>query len=99
MGVLAATDRSRIERLLSIARATRPLPAPDGSLYFASNRGGHSQIYSQPAAGAEPQLVFASETRMVPHAHTPLGLLVREDSGGNEIWQLGLISNGEYRRL
>lgn len=99
MGVLAATDRARIERLLSVARSTRPLPAPDGSLYFASNRGGHSQVYRQPAAGAEPQLVFASETRMVPHAHTPLGLLVREDSGGNEIWQLGLISNSEYRGL
>lgn len=99
MGVLAPADRARIERLLSVAVATRPLPAPDGSLFFASNRGGHSQVYRQPAPGADPHLIFASETRMVPHAHTPLGLLVREDSGGNEIWQLGLISNGEHRRL
>jgi len=99
MGVLATTDRARIERLLSVARATRPLPAPDGSLYFASNRAGHSQVYRQMAAAAEPELVFATETRMVPHAHTPFGLLVREDSGGNEIWQLGLITNGQYRRL
>ena len=36
---------------------------------------------------------------MVPHAHTAHGLLVREDRGGNEIWQLGLISNGAYRPL
>ena len=36
---------------------------------------------------------------MVPHAHTPLGLLVREDSGGNEIWQLGIVAGGAYRRL
>ena len=57
------------------------------------------QVYRQAAAGEQPTLVFASETRMVPHAHTPLGLLVREDLGGNEIWQLGLITNGEYRRL
>jgi pimeloyl-ACP methyl ester carboxylesterase len=94
-----ATDKARIQRLLSVARATRPLPARDGSLYFASNRGGHAQVYRQPAAGAEPELVVATETRMVPHAHTPLGLLVREDSGGNEIWQLGLVADGRYRRL
>jgi dipeptidyl aminopeptidase/acylaminoacyl peptidase len=99
MGALAAADRTRIERLLSVARATRPLPAPDGSLYFASNRGGHAQIYRQSAPGDQPELVFASETRMAPHAHTPLGLLVREDRGGNEVWQLGLISDGRYRRL
>jgi pimeloyl-ACP methyl ester carboxylesterase len=99
MGVLAPADRARIERLLSVALATRPLPASDGVLLFASNRDGHSQVYRQQAPGADPQRVFLSETRMVPHAHTPLGLLVREDSGGNEIWQLGLISNGEYRLL
>ena len=99
MGVLAATDRPRIERLLSVARATRPMPAPDGSLHFASNRGGHAQVYRQTAAGVEPELVFASETRMVPHAHTPVGLLVREDRGGNEIWQLGLVSDGRHRPL
>src|SRR5258708_17126244 len=99
MGVLAPTDRARIEKLLSVALATRPLPAPDGSLFFASNRDGHSQVYRQQAPGADPHRVFASETRMVPHAHTPLGLLVREDRGGNEIWQRGLISNGEYRVL
>jgi pimeloyl-ACP methyl ester carboxylesterase len=99
VGVLAATDRAKIERLLSVARATRPLPADDGSLYFASNRGGHSQVYRQTAAATEPELVFVSETRMVPHAHTPLGLLVREDRGGNEIWQLALITEGAYRPL
>jgi dipeptidyl aminopeptidase/acylaminoacyl peptidase len=97
--VAQTTDRTKIERLLSVARATRPLPAPDGGLYFASNRDGHAQVYRQSAPGGEPELVFASETRMAPHAHTPLGLLVREDRGGNEIWQLGLISDGHYRRL
>ncbi|TMC52300.1 MAG: hypothetical protein E6J20_12800 [Chloroflexi bacterium] len=97
--MVAATNRAKIERLLSVSRATRPLPATDGSLYFASNRGGHPQVYRQTAPGAEPELVFASETRMVPHAHTPLGLLVREDRGGNEIWQLALIADGHYRPL
>jgi pimeloyl-ACP methyl ester carboxylesterase len=99
VGTLAAADRAKIEKLLSVARATRPLPAPDGSLYFASNRAGHAQVYRQAAPGGEPVLVTASDTRMVPHAHTPLGLLVREDRGGNEIWQLGMISDRGYRPL
>lgn len=93
------TDRARIERLLSVSRATRPLPADDGTIVFASNRDGHVQVYRQGFAGGKPQLMLASETRMVPHAHTPLGLLVREDFGGNEIWQLGMIKDGQYRRL
>jgi pimeloyl-ACP methyl ester carboxylesterase len=97
--VIVDTDRTRIEKLLSVARATRPLPGPDGSLYFASNRSGHSQVYRQDAPGAEAELVIDSQTRMVPHEHTPLGLLVREDRGGNEIWQLGLVSAGRYRAL
>ncbi len=99
MDVLAATDPARIERLLSVARATRPLPAPDGSLYFASNRGGHVQVYRQTAPGGEPVMVTRSETRMVPHAHTPLGLLVLEDRGGNEVWQLGISTDGRLRPL
>ena len=99
MDVLASTDRARIERLLSVARSTRPLPAPDGSLYFASNRGGHVQVYRQTAPGAEPAKLAQSETRMVPQAHTPLGLLVREDRGGNEVWQLSMCSDGRVRPL
>ena len=86
------TDRAKIEKLLSVGRATRPLPAPDGSLYFASNRDGHAQVYRQAGPGATPEHVFASQTRMVPHAFTPAGLLVREDRGGNETWQLGLLA-------
>ncbi len=97
--MVITANRAKIERLLSVSRAARPLPAPDGSLYFASNRGGHAQVYRQTAPGAEPQLIFASDTRMVPHAHTPLGLLVREDLGGNETWQLGLVTKDGYRRL
>ena len=36
---------------------------------------------------------------MVPHAFTPAGLLVREDRGGNETWQLGMLEGGRYRTL
>jgi dipeptidyl aminopeptidase/acylaminoacyl peptidase len=49
--------------------------------------------------GAAPTRLVTSETRMIPHAHTPLGLLVREDIGGNEVWQLGLVSGGGHRSL
>ena len=99
MKVATPADKARIERLLSVARATRPLPAPDGSLYFASNREGHVQVYRQTAPGEEPVRVAQSETRMTPHAHTPLGLLVREDRGGDEVWQLGILSDGKDRSL
>lgn len=99
MDILATADRAKIEKLLSVNRATRPLPDADGSLCYASNVQGHSQVFRQTAAGGEPQLLFASANRMLPHAHTPHGLLVRSDEGGNEIWQLGLVSNGDYRPL
>ena len=94
-----ATDRERIEKLLSVVRATRPLPHPDGSLYYACNVAGVIQVYRQKAPEAERERLFASDNRMVPHAHTPHGLLVRADRGGNEIWQLGLGVGDEYRQL
>jgi dipeptidyl aminopeptidase/acylaminoacyl peptidase len=95
----AAADRAKIEKLLSVARATRPLPSPDGSLTFASNIEGHAQVYRQALAGVAPVRLVTTETRMVPHANTPSGLLVREDRGGNEVWQLGLVSGDRYRSL
>jgi dipeptidyl aminopeptidase/acylaminoacyl peptidase len=94
-----ATDKARIQRLLSVARATRPVAADDGSLFYSSNRGGHAQVYRQKAPGEEPELIYASDTRMVPHEVTPHGLLVREDRGGNEIWQLAIVDDGKHRPL
>jgi dipeptidyl aminopeptidase/acylaminoacyl peptidase len=95
----SATDRARIERLLSVVRATRPLPAAGGALYYASNETGRAQVFRQERAGATPVRLFVSENRMLPHAHTPEGLLVRADHDGNEIWQLGLLRGGEYHAL
>ena len=94
-----ASDPARIEKLLAVVRATRPLPEADGSLYFASNVAGIAQVYRQPAAADGADRVIDTDTRLVPHAHTDLGLLVREDRGGNEIWQLGLFVDGVYRPL
>ena len=95
----SATDRARIEKLLSVVRATRPLPGPDGGLYFASNSTGRAQVFRQNAAGDKPERLHSSERRMVPHAHTPGGLLIRADNGGDEIWQLGILGAGGYRQL
>ncbi len=99
MSFPAGADREKIEKLLAAARATRPLPGPDGGLFFASDVDGHAQVYRQARAGATPTRLITTETRMIPHAHTPLGLLVREDRGGNEVWQLGLISGDGHRSL
>ncbi|TMF22650.1 MAG: S9 family peptidase [Chloroflexi bacterium] len=92
-------DPVRIEKVLSVVRATRPLPDPDGGIYFASNAAGKAQVFQQPAPGVAPLRVVESETRMVPHAHTPGGLLVRADRDGDEIWQVGLITDTGYRQL
>ena len=94
-----AFDPARIEKLLSVVRATRPLPHASGALYFTSNVTGRGQVFRQAAAGAEPDRLVASDTRMVPHAHTPHGLVVLADRGGDEIWQVGLIKDASYRQL
>ena len=95
----AIADPARIERLLTVVRATRPLPDAEGRLYYSSNVGGHALVYRQAAPGTERELVFGSADRMVPQAHTASGLLVRSDAGGNETWQLGLVSASGYRPL
>lgn len=89
----SATDRARIEKLLSVVRATRPLPDTDGALYYACNVTGRAQVFR------EGERQHESDNRMIPHAHTPQGLLVRADNGGNEIWQLGMLKGGAYRPL
>ena len=94
-----ASDRARIEKLLSVVRATRPLPDADGALYYSANVTGRAQVFRQPAAGVEPEHLQPGDTRMLPHAHTPRGLLVRADRGGDEIWQLGMIEAGGFRAL
>lgn len=99
MGATSATDRAKIEKLLSVARSTRPLPDSEGHLYYASNARGHSQVFRQGAPGDEPELVLATANRTVPAAFTAPGLLLRFDHGGDETWQLGLLAPDGYRPL
>jgi pimeloyl-ACP methyl ester carboxylesterase len=92
-------DPARIEKLLSVVRATRPLSDDNGDLYYSSNVTGHAQVFCQPGEGAMPEQLLVTDSRMVPHAHTPHGLLVRYDHDGDEIWQLGIVAGGALRPL
>src|SRR6266498_1294331 len=81
-------------QLLSIARAFRPTPDPAGGLWFASDMAGVSQAYHLDAPDRFPVRLVPSQDRTLPMATTPLGLLVRQDQGGDETWQLALIDQG-----
>ncbi|HEY8643913.1 MAG TPA: prolyl oligopeptidase family serine peptidase [Candidatus Dormibacteraeota bacterium] len=97
---MAATTVSP-DLYLTVSRAYLPVPRPDGGLYFASDLAGHSQVYSLDQPGAWPVRRAASSDRVLPVASTEHGLLVREDQGGNETWQLSLMSQDGHslRRL
>lgn len=85
---------AELDKLLKVSRATRPLGRPGGGLYFASNFEGHVQSYELDGPGAEPRRITQTDQRIVPHAPTELGLLMRTDSGGNETWQLMMLEPG-----
>ncbi|HEX6547407.1 MAG TPA: prolyl oligopeptidase family serine peptidase [Candidatus Dormibacteraeota bacterium] len=88
------------DRYLTAARAYAPVPAPDGSLWFASDLAGHTQLFRIAGPESWPQRVVPTSDRILPIGITPGGLLVRTDRGGNETWRLGLISAaGEWRAL
>ncbi|HEY8760266.1 MAG TPA: hypothetical protein VIP52_05070 [Candidatus Dormibacteraeota bacterium] len=83
-----------------MTRAIRPLPEPRGGLFFAANFEGYFRTYHLAGPGGQPQLVADAGDRTIPHALTDLGLLVRHDRGGDEIWQLSLAGlDGELRQL
>src|SRR6266581_4781462 len=87
------------EHLLTLARAYRPVPGPEG-LAFASDLAGFPQVYRVDGPDRWPVRLVASGDRTLPAAETPLGLLVRQDFGGNETWQVGLVEPaGGLRRL
>ncbi|HYW23419.1 MAG TPA: alpha/beta fold hydrolase [Terriglobales bacterium] len=86
--------------LLSVARAFRPIPTPDGGLWFASDMPGFSQTYRIAGPDRFPVRLAPGQDRMLPIGDTPFGLLVSQDQGGNETWQLSLLeSGGGLRRV
>ena len=82
------------EQLLAIARAYLPVPSLTGQLYLASDMAGLSQVYRLDGPDRFPVRLAPSQDRVLPVAETPLGLLVRRDRGGDELWQLGLLDRG-----
>ncbi|HEY9288238.1 MAG TPA: prolyl oligopeptidase family serine peptidase [Candidatus Dormibacteraeota bacterium] len=97
---MATALTAQIERLLTVSRATRPVPAPDGSLYYASNESGHAQIYHVASPDARAQRRTQTSDRLVPEYWTRHGLVLRGDAGGNENWQLSLLRpDGSLARL
>jgi dipeptidyl aminopeptidase/acylaminoacyl peptidase len=81
-------------QLLSVARAFRPLPASRGGLWFASDMPGFSQTYRIDGPDRFPVRLAPGQDRMLPVAETAYGLLVRQDRGGDETWQLALLEAG-----
>ena len=79
-------------QLLSVARAFRPTPASAGGLWFASDMAGVAQTYRLAGPDRFPVRLAPGQDRLLPVAETPLGLLVRQDRGGNETWQLALVA-------
>jgi dipeptidyl aminopeptidase/acylaminoacyl peptidase len=81
----------RPEQLLSVARAFRPTPRAAGGLYFASDLAGLTQTFRLDGPDRFPVRLVPSQDRTIPVGETPLGLLVRQDEGGNETWLLSLL--------
>jgi dipeptidyl aminopeptidase/acylaminoacyl peptidase len=81
-------------QLLSVARAFQPLPASAGGLWFASDMPGFSQTYRIDGPDRFPVRLAPGQDRMLPVGETPFGLLVRQDRGGDETWQLALLDAG-----
>ena len=95
-----SSDKRDLARLLKVARAIRPVPGPDGGFAFASNLDGHYKTFYLDSPGGTPRQLADSGDRTLPHAWTDLGLLVRHDRGGNEIWQLSIVEpDGALRAL
>ena len=95
-----SSNKRDLSRLLKIVRAARPLPGPDLGLAFASNLDCYQKTFHLDSPGGTPRLLADSGDRTVPHAWTDLGLLVRHDRGGNEIWQLSMVRpDGGLRAL
>jgi len=88
----------KLTHLLKVARASRPLPGPNGGIAFASNSDGYHKAMFLDEPQGVPRTLADSGDRTLPHAWTEFGLLVRHDTGGNEIWQLSMVGPDNVMR-
>jgi pimeloyl-ACP methyl ester carboxylesterase len=89
---------TKLTHLLKVARASRPVPGPDGGLAFASNSDGYHKAMFLDEPQGVPRTLADSGDRTLPHAWTEYGLLVRHDRGGNEVWQLSMVGPDNVMR-
>jgi dipeptidyl aminopeptidase/acylaminoacyl peptidase len=68
-------------------------------LVFSCDLTGHPQVFRLESPGGWPVRMGPGSQRTLPIAETPLGLLVRQDRGGNEAWQVGLADGSGLRIL
>lgn len=90
---------SDVDALLTLSRAYLPLPDPAGGIVFAADLAGHGQVYRQTGSDRFPERLGAGRYRTLPLAHTPLGLLCRQDHDGDECWQLGFVDGARFRQV
>ncbi|MBO0706699.1 MAG: hypothetical protein J2P39_15345, partial [Candidatus Dormibacteraeota bacterium] len=83
----------------SVARAWQPTPGPGGEVYFASDLSGVPQVYRLDGPDRFPVRLLPSQDRTLPIAPTGRGLLVRQDLGGDEVWQLAVLDGQAARRV
>jgi dipeptidyl aminopeptidase/acylaminoacyl peptidase len=95
---VASPVEPKLTHLLKVARASRPLPGPDGGLAFASNSEGYHKTMFLDEPQGVPRTLADSGDRTLPHAWTEFGLVVRHDSGGSEIWQLSMVGPDHVMR-
>ncbi|MBO0701961.1 MAG: S9 family peptidase [Candidatus Dormibacteraeota bacterium] len=88
-----------VDALLTLSRAYLPLPDPAGGTVFAADLTGHGQVYRQAGPDRFPERLAGGRYRTLPVAHTPLGLLCRQDHDGDERWQLGFVEGARFRQV
>jgi dipeptidyl aminopeptidase/acylaminoacyl peptidase len=87
------------ELFMTTSRAAHPVPLEGGGLVISCDVTGHPQVFRLQSPGAWPVRIGPSSQRTLPVAETPLGVLVRQDQGGNEAWQVGLAGAEGLRML
>ncbi|MEO8280981.1 MAG: Tol-Pal system beta propeller repeat protein TolB, partial [Ideonella sp.] len=86
----------------SSAIDTEPVFAPDGRIYFVSDRGGGPQIYRMPAGGGSPERVTFSGSYNVSPSISADGrymAYVSQEGGALKVQLLDLLSGGAPRAL
>ena len=87
--------RGRLSRWFEVARAASPSYTYDGKeVLYVGDASGLPQAWRVPAGGGEPRQLLESRDRIgqVDACPTLPRAVVSQDSGGNEIWQIELLS-------